>query len=38
MLYFLLYCCSVYMADGLKVDGFIRVVGTCGITGYIILL
>ena len=31
MLYFLLYCCSIYMADGLWVDGFIRVVGTCGI-------
>ena len=30
-LYFLLYCCSMYMPDGLWVDGFIGVVGTCGI-------
>ena len=30
-LYFLLYCHGMYMADGFWVDGFIRVVGTCGV-------
>ena len=31
LLHVLLYCCSIYMADGLWVDGFVGVVGTCGI-------
>ena len=32
MYFLLMRCCSIYLADGVWVDGFVRVVvGTCGI-------